>query len=304
MQRKGLTHFIVITFVLSWGLIGVFNLFGGSWNSPGATVVATLYMFMPLLASKIVQKFILKEPYLKDIPLSFRINKWFVTGWLLMPLLAFAAFGIALLFPSVEFSPEMEGMFNKLENFMTADQIEEMRAQKNTMPVHPLWLSLFQGLLAGATINAIAGLGEEAGWRGFMVKELKNFGFWKASLFIGFVWGIWHAPIIMQGHNYPQHPYIGVVMMTIWCILLTPIFLYIRLKSGSVIAAAITHGTLNASFGISIMLIKGGSDLLTGLTGLAGFIALGIVMLIMYFYDTGISSKPILNKTIGQTLSD
>ena len=85
-------------------------------------------------------------------------------------------------------------------------------------------------------------LNEEIGWRGLLQRELGFMEFWKSSLTIGVIWGIWHAPIILQGHNYPEHPVIGVFMMTIWCILLAPIFSYIRLKSKSVIAAAIMHG--------------------------------------------------------------
>ena len=29
----------------------------------------------------------------------------------------------------------------------------------------------------------------------------------------GVIWGFWHAPLILNGHNYPQHPVVGVFMM-------------------------------------------------------------------------------------------
>jgi hypothetical protein len=41
-----------------------------------------------------------------------------------------------------------------------------------------------------------------------------------------------------------------------------------------VIAAAIMHGTLNGTAGIPIMMIRGGSDLIVGITGFAGFVVL------------------------------
>lgn len=151
-----------------------------------------------------------------------------------------------------------------------------------------------QGLLAGITINAIAGFGEELGWRGFLLKQFKEMSFVKASILIGIIWGLWHAPLILMGHNYPQHPIAGVFMMTLWCILLTPIFLYITIKSKSVIAAAIIHGTLNATFGISIMLIEGGNDLTVGMTGVAGFISLTFTIAVLYLYDRYISKDNIL----------
>ena len=74
-------------------------------------------------------------------------------------------------------------------------------------------------------------------------------------------------------------------MMTILCILLAPIFSYIRLKSGSVIAASILHGTLNGLGGLHNTILKGGSDLTNGITGVAGFIVLIIVNLLLYLFE-------------------
>jgi membrane protease YdiL (CAAX protease family) len=166
------------------------------------------------------------------------------------------------------------------------------------MPVHPIQLTLVQGLIAGITVNAVAGFGEELGWRGFLVREFREMHFLRASLIIGFIWGIWHTPIILMGHNYPQHPEIGVLMMTIFCILLTPLFIYVTIKAKSVIAAAIIHGTLNATAGISIMLTSGGNDLTTGLTGLAGFITLIFILILLYIYDSKITKEKILTGKI------
>jgi membrane protease YdiL (CAAX protease family) len=83
-------------------------------------------------------------------------------------------------------------------------------------------------------------------------------------------------------------------MMTILCILLSVIFLYITIKSKSVIAAAVLHGTMNATNGISIMLIEGGNDLTVGMPGLAGFIALIIAITVLFVYDRYISKEKIL----------
>ena len=46
----------------------------------------------------------------------------------------------------------------------------------------PCW----EDLIAGVTVNAVAGFGEELGWRGFLQKELAFLGFWRSSLLIGF----------------------------------------------------------------------------------------------------------------------
>jgi len=65
-----------------------------------------------------------------------------------------------------------------------------MKSQVAAFPIHPVWIGLLQGLIAGITINAIAGFGEELGWRGLLQREFSYMGFWKSSAIIGIVWGI------------------------------------------------------------------------------------------------------------------
>jgi len=169
-----------------------------------------------------------------------------------------------------------------------------MKSQAAAFPVHPIWIGLIQGLFAGITINAVAGFGEELGWRGFLQRELGYIGFWRSSAIIGVIWGVWHAPLIIQGHNYPQHPHYGAFMMIVFCFLYSPIFSYVRIKAKSVIAAAIMHGSLNATAGLAIMVIKGGNDLTTGVTGLAGFIILLILNLGLFAYNRFWDKNPIM----------
>jgi membrane protease YdiL (CAAX protease family) len=132
------------------------------------------------------------------------------------------------------------------------------------------------GLIAGPTINALFAFGEEIGWRGFLHRELGYLGFWKLSLTTGLVWGIWHAPLVLGGLNYPQHPVEGIGMMIVFTTLLSPLLCYIRIKTQSVIGPAIMHGTVNAVSGISVAFATGSTDLIVGFTGLSGFIVLCI----------------------------
>ncbi|GFP40441.1 CPBP family intramembrane glutamic endopeptidase, partial [Candidatus Hakubella thermalkaliphila] len=208
----------------------------------------------------------------------------------------FTTLGISLLFPGVQYSPEMAGMFERFKSVLTPEQLKQMQSQAAAFPIHPIWIGLLQGLIAGVTINAVAGFGEELGWRGLLQREFGYLGFWKSSALVGLIWGVWHAPIILQGHNYPQHPLAGVLMMTVFTLLLSPIFSYVRLKAKSVIAAAIIHGSLNATAGLAIMVVKGGNDLTIGVTGLAGLIVLAIVNIGLFVYDRVLSKEPIMDR--------
>ncbi len=295
LNAKKISIFMAITFSLDWGMAVLFYSGGGSLTRLSWIALGVGYMLVPGVTALFVQKIIYKEKVKENFGISFKLNRWFFIGWIAPAVLAFLTFGISLLIPGVEYAPNMEGMFERFKEVLTPEQIMQLKEQIDAMPVHPIWMALLQGLLAGATVNAVAAFGEELGWRGFLLEEFKPLGFWKASMAIGFIWGVWHAPLILQGHNYPQHPRVGALMMIAWCILFTPLLNYIRIKSKSVIAASITHGTLNGVYGISIMLVLGGSDLLVGITGIAGFAALAVINVMLIAYDKYIEKDPIIS---------
>ncbi len=292
ITKINLFYFLIV--IMSLTLAGLFYLLGGDYNSFAGVAMAATYMFIPTVAAIIIEKLIYKNKIKQNLLISFKLNKWFLVAWLIMPIIAFISIGTALLFPNITLSLDMEGMFERYASVMTEQQLKEIRLSITNAPIHPLWLSLLSGLLAGITINALFGFGEELGWRGFLLRQFNHQSFIKTTLISGFVWGIWHSPIILMGHNYPNYPLLGVLMMTIWCILLTPLFLYITLKAKSVIAAAIMHGTLNATAGIALLVLSGGNELTIGMTGLTGFIALTIVTAVFFVYDTFISKENIM----------
>lgn len=295
---KGIMWFLIIVLSISWSLAGAYYLLFPEKDQISYTIMAVLYMFMPLLAAFIVDKLILKRKNLRSWALNFKPNWWYLAAWPAMLVLAFAALGINLLWPDISFSADMSGFFERMADQLTPEQIELQKSKMEAMPIPIILVMILQGLLAGITINAVAAFGEEAGWRGFMVREYRHLKFWDAALRIGIIWGIWHAPLILMGHNYPDHNQLGVGMMTIFCILFSPLILYVRLKTHSTIAAAIMHGTLNGTAGISLIYLAGGSDLTLGLTGFSGFITLLLAIFIMTLYDLKFSKNAITNKTI------
>ena len=293
---KKVLIFIGLTFLFNYSLVILYFAFGGKWVTPGSVIITTGYMFIPMMMAIVVQKFMYKEPLKEPLGISFRCNLWFFVAWFIPPVIAFFAFGISLLFPEVEYSPGMEGMFEKLKSTVTPERLEEIRKQTTTLSTHPIWLGLLQGMATGVTINTITSLGEELGWRGLLHREMSYMGFWRSSAIIGFVWGLWHIPIILQKQNYSQHPFVGILMMVIFTILISPIFGYVREKARSVIAAAVIHGTLNATMGLSLIMIKGGNELTVGVHGIPGFITLIILNICIFIYDRFIAKEPVIKK--------
>jgi len=278
--------FTLLAFAFSWAAIEVYFALGGKWAGGGfaAFSMAVVYMWIPGLVAIMVQKLIYREP----LKIYFSLNRWFLAAWVIPPALTLFSSVISLAFPGVSFSADMSGLAERVAAYARNIPPEQLEALKAQLAATPLWVALVsgivQGLLAGATINALVALGEELGWRWFLFKELLPIGFWKSQALIGLIWGIWHAPIILRGHNYPQHPVPGVFMMCLFCLLLSPIIGYIRLKAGSVLAAALMHGTLNGTAGIGLLFLKGGNDLTVGITGVAGFIAMALANLAIYFW--------------------
>jgi membrane protease YdiL (CAAX protease family) len=238
-------------------------------------------MFMPSISLVILSKFFWKIP-LKEWGIKKPQNKWLLVAWLFPFVLTILTLLVSLLFPGIKFQPGMEGIFSKYATTMPPETLATMRDQISSLGFLLPLIIIGQSLVAGLTVNAIAAFGEEFFWRGFLLKQFKKLGWLKSTLIIGFIWGLWHAPLILQGHNYPEHPIIGVFMMIIWCILLTFPLIFFTVKTKSVFTAAFFHGLINAVVGGAILWISGGNDLTVGVTGLAGFITLLILNLILF----------------------
>jgi membrane protease YdiL (CAAX protease family) len=290
-------EFIILTCAVSWIAAGAAILLGlRRENAPAYMVFGAAYMLLPAVCALALQKIHKEKPF-SGLNVSFRLNRWFLIAGIAPIVYVFMTLGVNLLMPGVMFSASYDGLLASLP----AEQAEAVKRQLSRFPPAALLPVLSaQALAAGYTINALFALGEELGWRGYLLKALGNRNFLAASLITGAVWGLWHFPLILLGHNYPQHPAAGVGMMAAWCILLSPVMAYITIKSKSVIAAAIFHGTLNASAGFCILYTEGGNDLTNGVTGIAGFAALLAVNVAFFLYDRYISKENVFTKTIGE----
>jgi membrane protease YdiL (CAAX protease family) len=146
-----------------------------------------------------------------------------------------------------------------------------------------------QALLIAPLINSFFTFGEEFGWRAYLQPKLMPLGARQAMLLMGLIWGVWHWPIIMMGHNYgldyPGAPFLGPVAMT-WFTLTLGVFLgWVVVKSGSVWPAVIGHAAINGIAGLGTIFVQGQPNLLlgpmpTGIIGGLGFT--GVACLIFF----------------------
>lgn len=284
--------FLLLTFGGSWALaFTFFGVFGARYTWQFA-LMGAFYMFTPGVAACIVQK-AYGEKIAEPLRIGFRVNRWFFVAWLIPPLLAVASVGVSLMMPGIELTadPFQSNFATFLEQNLSDAKQAEMRRVASEMLVHPVLWVLAGGMVSGVTINAVAGFGEELGWRGFLQREWSCHGFWKSSWLIGLILGMWHLPFLLQGHNYPGHPYSDVVVMSVWTMLFSPLIAFISNRAESVVAAAVMHGSLNGTAIAPTLLLRGGDSLRVGVMGVAGILVLVVLNVGLYWM---VRWKPIM----------
>jgi uncharacterized protein len=105
---------------------------------------------------------------------------------------------------------------------------------------------LFTGVFGMAGSMATA-LGEEIGWRGFLVPELYNrMGYTKTSLLSAVIWAMWHYPILLfADYNSGTPPWYGLSCFTVLVIAISFVFAWLRMRSGSLWTGVLLHASHN-----------------------------------------------------------
>ena len=269
---KNIKLYIAIAYGLVWAMGLVFWLSGVDYPSPLGNTLAAACMFIPMVATVVCQA-ASRQPLLRGIGISWKVNRWWFVGWLTIP---------AVVLLTLLLNYWIDG-----NHFSTRSPALQLLCDSMHLgPSAAVGVTFLSGMMAGATINALFAFGEESGWRGYLLSQFRGRHFFVAAVATGLVWGLWHAPLILMGHNYPQHPnLVGVAAMMLLCIPLSAILQYFRLKSGSVVVPAIMHGTFNALAGLTILFMDDYNDLLVGSAGLAGFLALLVAVGLLFLFD-------------------
>lgn len=299
---KKAIRFSIIVCLFSWAMFAVAHWgFGMGADTPvGLMLFSTVYMFFPLITALVLQA-IDKEKFNHTGLVNYKIKWSWLVAWLLPVVMVLLCILVNGLMPGVSLQYNAEQLINQYH--IPEDQQEMVREQLSAIPASLMVvIILVSSLMAGVSVNALAAFGEEYGWRNYLVHALREKKFWPAALFIGVVWGIWHFPLILMGHNYPNEPQWGVLLMVVMCILLGVIELYFVLKSKSMIVAAILHGTINALAGVVIYFTLGGNDFLNGMPGLSGFIVMALTIVCLWIYDKYIAKENIFSMTLGESL--
>lgn len=276
IERKQLYWFLGITVLISWPLFLSPLALGEIDSTEKQLTVQGLWaaaMWAPGIAAIITTLFIAKKPFS-----SLRLNtlgpkRFYLWAWFLPAVLTIFGSLFTLLF----------GIAKLDLNFTMIRTAMESAAGGSEVPVGVIILSqVLLGLTLGPLINVLFTMGEELGWRGYLLPQLLPLGQWKAVLLSGVIWGVWHAPVIVQGHNYPGYPILGVFMMIVFCVLLGIIISWMYLNTKSPWVAALAHGAINAIAGLPILFFEPGFNIAMGGTLAAPTAWIGMVLFIAW----------------------
>lgn len=169
--------------------------------------------------------------------------------------------------------------FNKFSGFEQVTRAQLLAAGVTELPL-PIGamvaLQFVNVIFAALVINLLPALAEEIGWRGWLLPRLLPLGPVPAIVTSGAIWGLWHAPLILLGYNYPGTPApLALLTMIGFCIVMGGLFGWLRLRSQSVWPAALAHSSLNASATLYILFFAQGTTfnpLHANITGWSGWI--------------------------------
>jgi membrane protease YdiL (CAAX protease family) len=126
----------------------------------------------------------------------------------------------------------------------------DLLVQRMGLRASPVLSTIVYVLLAGSfgmAKSLASGLGEEIGWRGFLVPQLfRNIGFTGTALISGAIWACWHYPLLIwSDYNSGTPTWYGLTCFTVLVLSISFVFAWMRLKSESLWTAALLHASHN-----------------------------------------------------------
>ena len=271
-KKKGIVAYILITFIMAWVLWEILIRAGFSASSPFFQFILLPGAFSPAIAAVIVRKWITREGF-ADAGLRPNLSKawrYYLFAWLLPLFVSAIILGLVIAFGigSPDFS--LQRAMGVLSPETTVSELPSF-----------FWVFIPIGLLIMSLFATFVLWGEEFGWRGYLQIRLFAERPLLAAVTTGIIWGIWHYPINLRGYNFPEHPVLGLLVFPISTVMLSIIFGWLRLRTGSVWSACLAHAATNTiGAALSVLLFLGGPDLLfTSYLGLLGWIPLGALCL-------------------------
>ena len=285
IDRKRIYIFVAIAYGISIALAVVVFLNGGIYISyplvmrPLAYLLMSVFMFAPAVAH-IATRLITREGWsLTLLRPNFRRGwPFYLAAWFLPALATIVGATIYYLLLPSRFDASMA--FAREAGLVPAAGFTDPWTFLITQT--PLTL-----LLTIPTIPLM--LGEEFGWRAYLLPKLMPLGARKAVLLIGVIHGAWHWPFFLMGYNYGfgywGAPVVGALLYLVFVCFLSTFLAWVTLRSGSFWPAALAHGVINNSVNWTLLYSRGAVDPLLGPQpmGIIAMLGYAVLALLLFF---------------------
>lgn len=284
LDLRSIVVFLAMAFGLAW-LVALPLWLGDGLAEPAFLPTALLMMTTPAIAAVVVV-FVVERPAHRARALGLwpltpvrRLAGYLAAGVVVSTGLVLVALPVGAL---LGVYPADFTHFSAFREALAA----QLGADRVPGSVGTLVVAQLVMIPVAAVIGLLPALGEEIGWRGWLLPKLMPLGPVPAIVVSGVVWGTWHAPVLLLGYNYPTAPgWLGVLCMVVMCTLVGAVFGWLRLRSGSVWPAALAHAAFNASAGSILLFAAAGAPIDTTratVLGWSGWIVpLAVVVLLV-----------------------
>jgi len=289
IDSRRILVFLLFAFGIAWLTGLVIYLTGGIATSPtiasritlAVVLLATGYMGAPAVAH-LLTRLVTREGWsgLWLRPHFRRGWPYWLAAWFLPSLMTVVGAAIFFLIFPQYFDPTLSTLRASLANSPRLGHLS---------PWAVMIIELVAAVLISPVLNALATLGEEFGWRAYLLPKLMPLGGRKAALLIGVIWGVWHWPVILMGYeygfNYPGFPWIGLLLF-LWFTTCASIFqAWTVLRAKSVWPGVIGHAAINGFAAASIVVTTGHPNRLLGPVpvGIIGSLGFALVAAAIFF---------------------
>jgi len=254
--------FIGLTLALSFALEAFVIVRYGGILGPGILAVSAV-MWLPGLLS-IALRLVQRDGF-RDV--GWRAGKLRYWGLAFVVPVSCAAFtyGVSWVLGVVEFTPP------------AADAGLES-------PVTKWIINSTIGAAFGMVIASVLALGEELGWRGYLITRMVEGKLPFALLLAGLVWSVWHVPLILWGdYATSVQPWVSALQFVGTVTVAAVFFGWLRLASGSIWPPVIAHAAHNIYYQSTCDRWFAGElePYLAGEQGLFSMLAYGLVALFL-----------------------
>jgi len=268
---RGILAYLALTFVLAWLPAWLLGGTSVGQGSPIVTRLLTCSLFyglsmgwQPVAAVWIVRRWVDPPGYLDQgiRPVHFRV---LLRSGAAAMALAVAAIAVARglgASASLQGNPEPE----------------------LALKTPSLGLALAVSAAFAATGALIGGksLGEEIGWRGFLLTRLmQRLGPWRGLCVHGVAWGVWYAPIFLLASGDPRRHALASAGFILTFSLLGVLLGWLRLSFGSIAPSAVANAVLALAAGLPFLLLGVDVGLRGSAYGPPGWVLMAVVIAVL-----------------------